>query len=164
MPWKVRLGPDVLFFDSRKLENLSRSTARLENGHNAGVQTMSSQLSQSTSQLGDQIKAGFSVISSRITGAESASDARHHTVLDRLINHEMTDNHTAQKLNEVHQRQLGAIDISEVGFQAIRSDITNAALLNYEWHDTTNALLVQNKVQLQQILSNQIASGTVEHS
>ena len=107
--------------------------------------------------MGIENKAGFLRVFTQLSGAEFTSAARHSAVLGRLNDQAQSGILNSQKLGEVFEEQIKAIDISEAGFQAVQSGLVTAASSIKRGHETTHALLSQNDVQLQQILRNQIS-------
>ena len=136
------MEPNVLLWESRKLDKLS----------------------QSTSQLSTEVKASFSTVSSKLTSTESTNRSRHHEVLAHLNDHAKSDNLNIEKLNEVSQQQVRSMDVNEAGFRAVHSSLITASSSSAEEHKTTHAILNQCQGQLQQILRDRITFGKVGHS
>ena len=101
------------------------------------------------------------MVSSQLASTESSSENRHQVILGRLNNHVQNNDFNLQKLDEVSQQQVRAVDIAEAGFQAVHSGLVNSVTSNQEGHNATHALLSQVGGHLQQILRDRVTFGSV---
>lgn len=155
------LAADISLCDSRKLGKVSESITQLGEEDRAGFRTLSSQLSQTASQSNSEARAGFSTISSQQTITESTNEARHQTVLARFDDHAKRDDVISEKMDEVFERHVRSMDMSEAGFQAVHSSLVAASSSSKEDHKKTHALLSQFQGEWQQVLRKHVAFGTI---
>ena len=101
------------------------------------------------------------MVSSQLTSAELSCEKRHQVILGRLNNQVHNSDFSLQKLDEVSQQQVRAVDIAEAGFQAVHSGLVNSLTSNQEGHNATHALLSQVGGHLQQILRDRVTFGSV---
>ena len=101
---------------------------------------------------------------SQLIKTEAANKISHQTVLAHLRDHTESGSLVAGKIDEVFQRQVRSIDISEAGFQAICSSMYAASSSSLKEHKTTRAILSQCQGLMQEIVRNHITFQQIDRS
>ena len=150
-------SPD-LTTQSQKLSKLTQNTIQLGSDNRAGFQTISSQVSQATGHLEAETRGGFSNVSSDLQTAKFASDEMHRALQSRLDIHAQRGDVVRQNVDEIRCKQMKAIEVNEAGFQAVQSALVTAASFSREGHESTHAMLREQK-NLMQRLGNHLTFG-----
>ena len=143
---------------SQKLSKLTQNTIQLGNDNIAGFQTISTQLSQATGQLGAEARASFSNVSSDLKSSRLASDGMHRALRSHMDDQAQRDNVVRQNVDNIQGTQTTAIEITEAGFQAVQSALVAAASFNREGHESTHAMLGEQRTLMQR-LGNHLTFG-----
>lgn len=149
----------VLLADSKKLDKLSQSTAQLCDESRIGFQSASNQFSKSTTQQSAELSAGFSSISSQLDNTEATSAARDSRVLISLGDVARNCEYNIERTDNIRQQQDRAIDLNEVGHQAVLSSVIAAASSNLEAHKTTQNMVRQYQGETKQLLKSHTTFG-----
>lgn len=120
-------------------------------------------LSQNTAQLWDESKVGFgfSSISSQLDNTEASNAARDTSILLSLGDVARNCESSIEKIDHDLQQQDRAIDLNEVGHEAILSSIITASSSNLEAHKTTRDIVRQYRGETEQLFRSHITFGKV---
>ena len=147
-----------LIAHSQKLSGLTQNTIQLGNENKEGFQRISSQVLQATDHLEAQARDGFSDISSDLKSTKSASDRMLRDLQSRIDDNVERNDLVHQTVDEVRGEQVRTIEMTNLGFQAVRSALVTAVSSNREEHHSTHTMLRRQEILMQR-LGNHLAFG-----